>query len=164
MAIIPTVPVNFGPYGNTGSIDTSKFSRTGSPYSNPDSFALMLAQNLNSSFDVLFGDEESKNSAVFGDTNIFGASSSNASSYLGDFGVNYMSDLGGQTSGITGVSPALEMIARSNLIGKNVEAVNPATGKQFSGKVESVDVEGGVLLINVGGTSVPPENLVKVAE
>ena len=164
MAINPSIPVNFGKYGNTGTIDISKFSRTGSPYTNSDSFALMLAQNLNSNFDILFGDEESKNSSIFGNTTAFGASSTNTSSYLGDFGINNTSDLGGLTSSTTGVSPALEMIARSNLIGKTVEAVNPATGKQFSGKVESVGLDGGVLLINVGGITVPPENLIQVTE
>jgi hypothetical protein len=164
MAINPSIPINFGQYGNTGTIDISKFSRTGSPYTNSDSFALMLAQNLNSNFDILFGNEESKNSSVFGNTNAFGASSANTSSYLGDFGINYLSDIGGQTSTTTGLSPALEMIARSNLIGKTVEAINPTTRKHFDGKVESVSVQGGILLINVDGIAVPPENLVQVKE
>lgn len=56
------------------------------------------------------------------------------------------------------------MITRSNLIGKTVEALLPGTKQTFTGKVESVNVNGGTLLINVGGTNVPPENLIKVTE
>jgi hypothetical protein len=158
MTIIPTVPVNFGQYGNTGTIDISKFTRTGSPYTNPDNFALLLAQNM-SAFDILFGDENTSNNSIFGESSNFGSTSSIYQSSA--FGNAFS---GAANMDITGVSPALEMIARSNLIGKTVEAVNPTTGKQFSGKVESVSVEGGILLINVGGTPVPPENLIKVTE
>jgi len=159
MAIIPNVPVNFGRYGNTGTIDTTKYSRTGSPYTNPDTFALMLAQNLTNNIDILFGDETTSNNSIFGSSTNFGSGSSNA--FSSAFGTDFS---GLPTSGITGVSPAMEMITRSNLIGKTVEAINPSTGQKFSGKVESVSVEGGILLINVGGTPVPPENLIKVTE
>lgn len=159
MAIIPNVPVNFGRYGNTGTIDTTKYSRTGSPYTNPDTFALMLAQNLTNNIDILFGDETTSNNSVFGSTTNFGSTASN--SFSSAFGTDFS---GLPTSGTTGVSPAVEMIARSNLIGKTVEAVDPSTGKQFSGKVESVSVQGGILLINVGGVSVPPENLITVTQ
>ncbi len=158
MAIVPTVPVNFGPYGNTGTLDISKFTRTGSPYTNPNNFALLLAQNM-SAFDILFGDETTSNNSIFGEGTNFGSTSSIYGSSA--FGSEFS---GAANLDITGVSPALEMIARSNLIGKTVEAVNPTTGKQFSGKVESVSVEGGILLINVGGIPVPPENLIKVTE
>ncbi|KAF0133323.1 MAG: hypothetical protein FD145_1341 [Candidatus Saganbacteria bacterium] len=162
MAIIPNPAVNFGSYGNTGTIDVSKFSRTGSPYTDPNSFALMLAQNMND-FDILFGDEEKKDSSTFGSSSLFSSSPSSVSPYFGGLtGVDIPSDIGGQNTFFTGVSPAYEMIARSNLIGKTVEAVNPSTGQKFSGKVESVSVDGGILLINVGGTLLPPENLVSV--
>ena len=158
MAISPSIPVNFGPYGNTGTIDITKFTRTGSAYTDPNSFALMLAQNM-SATDILFGDENTSNNSIFGETTNFGSTSSiYASSAFGDV------FSGAASSAITGVSPAVEMIARSNLIGKTVEAIDPSTRQQFSGKVNSVSIEGGILLINVGGIAVPPENLIQVKE
>ena len=122
MIAIPNVPVNFGRYGNTGTIDISKYTRTGSPYTNPNNFSLLLAQNM-SEFDILFGDETSSNNSIFGESTNFGSTSSiyNSSAFGNAFS-------GAAGTDITGVSPALEMIARSNLIGKNVDAIYPATG------------------------------------
>ncbi|MFA4966693.1 MAG: hypothetical protein WC624_00515 [Candidatus Margulisiibacteriota bacterium] len=163
MAINPSIPVNFGKYGNTGTIDITKFSRTGSATTNTDNFALMLAQNMNA-FDILYGDDQSRDDSIFG-SSVFGTAPSSTSSIFGNVtGVNFPSDIGGVSTGYTGVSPAVEMIARSNLIGKTVDAIDPSTRQQFSGKVESVSVQGGILLINVGGISVPPENLLTVSE
>jgi len=58
----------------------------------------------------------------------------------------------------------MELIARSNLIGKTVEAINPLTREKFTGKVDAVLVENGILLIDIGGTKVTPEYLIKVTE
>ncbi len=164
MAIIPSPTVNFGPYGNTGTLDISKFSRTGSAYTNTDTFQVFLQQNMQNDFDILFGDEQTNaNASVLGENSIFNSSpNSNSPFYGGNISnSSYPSDLAGLTNS-SGVSPALEMIARANLIGKNVDAIDPTTRKTFSGKVQSVSVEGGIILINVDGVSVPPENLLKV--
>jgi hypothetical protein len=164
MTSIPSPVVNFGQYGNTGTIDISKFTRTGSANTDPNSFALMLAQNMNP-FDILFGDENSSNSSsILGQQSFFNTFPNTSSSLTGgnSSGINFPSDLGGVATGFNGVSAQYEMIARSNLIGKTVEAVEPGTHKTFTGKVEGVSVAGGILLINVGGTDVPPENLINV--
>lgn len=161
-------PVNFGSRGNIGTIDVSKFSRSGSPYTNPDLFKLMLAQMIGGSasdFDTLFGDNEASDTSLFGGTSFFGQTPSSTSPlFNGINGVSFPSDIGGQNIFNSGVSPAIELIARSNLIGKTVSAVDPATQQTISGKVSGVSVEGGIVLINVGGTKVPPENLVSVVE
>jgi hypothetical protein len=166
MAIIPSPAVNFGPYGNTGTIDPTKYSRTGAANTDPGLFQLMLAQSMNNNaFNILFGnDEDSNNTSIFGSNNTaFGSSSSVfGEDILGNSSASLSSNISNNLSG--GTSPALEMIARSGLIGKTVEAVRPGSKETFKGKVESVSVASGILLINVGGVNVPAENLIKVEE
>ena len=151
--------------GNYGTIDPSQFGRTGSAYTNPDYVNLFYAQTFSNNLDILFGDKETKDSAVFGGSSLFN-SMPNASSPLfgGLGGLNVPSDIGGQSTLTSGVSPYMELIAKSNLIGKTVDAINPVTRQPFSGKVDAVSVENGVLLIDIGGIKVTPEYLVKVQE
>jgi len=145
----------------TGTVDPSQFSQTGSPYTNPDFLRLYIAQIEAQSFDTLFG-EEGMNNSIFGDSNMFGSLPSTTSPLFGGMGEAMLpSDIAGATS-TTGGSQYMELIARSNLVGKTVEAVDPRTGKTISGKVTSVFVENGILLIDIEGTKVPPENLTKV--
>ncbi|MBU0572890.1 MAG: hypothetical protein KKH83_00200 [Candidatus Margulisbacteria bacterium] len=153
------IPVNYGPYnGNIGTIDPSQFSRTGSPYTDSDYFQLYLAQALNtSSFDILFGnDEDSKNS-------IFGTSSDYSSLFGGAGTFNIPTDILGQGTVSSTTSTTLELIDRAALIGKTVTAVDPTTRKEFTGTVNSVSVESGMVLIKVGDIKVPSENLVTIS-
>jgi len=171
MAIKPVPPLTLGQYGNTGIIDTSQFSRTGSPYTDPDLFSIVMQQALNtSSFDILFGDnDDSSSSSAFGGSGVLESIPSNTDPLFGGLsGVNMPSDIAGQSTFYTGVSPQIEMIARSNLIGKTVTAVHPTTKENISGEVVKVSVSNGILLttLNVSGTevAVPPENLVSVSD
>ncbi len=151
---------------NYGTIDPSQFSRTGSAYSNPDFLKLYLAQLDQQTFSTLF-DENGAENSIFGDSsNIFGSTPSSTSSIFGGTGNTALpTDLGGALSATdTGNSQYLELIARSNLIGKTVQALNPSTKQVFTGKVTSVSVDNGILLIEVNGIKVPPENLLKVME
>ena len=149
--------------GNTGTIDISQFDRTGSPYTNPDFLRLLNEQMFVQNFDILFGDEERRDSSIFGGGNVSSIAPSSASPMFGGLtGAQLPSDIGGQSTLFNGVSPQFELIARSNLIGKNVEAINPATKQKFTGEVKSVILERGMLLIDIDGIKVPAENLLKV--
>lgn len=164
MAIVPKPLIDFGAYGNIGSINPTQFSQTGSPFTDPNLFKLYLAQALDTNaFDILFGDEERRDSTIMGGQSIFGSSPTNVSPLFGGIStIDLPSDIGGQNTFFPTVNPSELLIARSNLIGKTVEAVNPSTKQTFSGTVNSVGLENGILLIEVGSTKVPPENLIKV--
>jgi hypothetical protein len=159
--MIPSPQVNFSPSGNTGQINS------GNAYSeNPDLFQVLLQQNMNNAFDILFDtkDDESSSGSIFpsmysdqtAQSQLFG-STADMTSLLSNVG-------GGQSTYFSGTNPAAEMIAKANLIGKTVDAVDPTTNQTFTGQVKSVQVEGGVLLIEVGDKKVPPENLIKISE
>lgn len=120
------------------NISLSQFTQNSALYSNPDLFRLMLAQKIGGSpedFDILFGENKKDEDSLFGSSSIYNP-----------------------------IPNTMEMIARANLIGKKVQAVNPENGEIFDGKVESVSQEAGTLLINVGGINIPPENLVTIKE
>lgn len=112
--------------------------------SNPELFKLYLAASM-TNVDALFGDNDNDNS-------------SDAYSTL--FPTQ-------QTANST-FSPAAtvyeEMITRSNLIGKTVDAFDPESKKIVTGKVSGVTVESGKLLIIVNGKGLSPENLVTIKE
>jgi len=150
---------------NRGTIDPTQFGRTGSAYTNPDFLKLYMAQLDKQAFDTLYGDEGLNNS-IFGDTNsVFNTVPSSTDPLFGGSGgsASLPSDIGGATTSSSG-SQYLELIARSNLVGKMAEAINPSTNKTFSGKINSVSVENGILLIDVGGVKITPEYLVKITQ
>lgn len=164
MENLSNYPINFGQYGNTGTIDTSSFSRTGSAFTDPQLFELTLQQMINKSAQTLLSnnnetDEDDPFAAFSFNTN-------SSSSFLnGIGGVTMPSDLTGGNILSTSQSLTMQMIARSGLIGKSVTATDPENTKQtISGKVEGVSVDKGILLINVGGIEIPPEYLLSVAE
>jgi hypothetical protein len=154
MIAVPSIPLNYS--NNRSSGYAANYAGT-----NADMFQILLQQNMNnmmSSFNPLFNNEEENSSSSF-----FGS----ASNFLPSSNLNNGTDLFGQVTGQssnTTNSPILEMIARSNLIGKTVEAVDPQTGSVITGKVQSVTYEGSLLLFDVGGKLIPPENLRKVSE
>jgi len=161
MAYGQRVPPIYG--GDTGTIDISQFERTGSPYTNPDFLRLLNEQMFIQNFDILFGDEERRDSTIFGGASVMNMVPSSASPMFGGLtGVQMPSDIAGQTTFFSGISPQLELIARSNLIGKTVEAIDPITKQRFTGEVKSIILERGILLIDIDGVKVPPENLLKV--
>lgn len=163
--MIPSPQVSFGKYGNTGMLDPNSFSRTGTVYSgDTDSFQILLQQNINNAFNILFDDNNDNNSdTTF--SSIFPNQTTTSSLFGGSLDTgDITTNISGQSSLFSEVNPALEMIARSNLIGKNVEAFDTATNQTFTGIVKSVQLEGGVLLIEVGDKKVPPEYLIKISE
>lgn len=136
----PILPVDF-----IKSLEPSQFTKNSTLYSNPDLFRLMLAQKIGGSpedFDILFGENKDNDDSLFGISSIHNPITN----------TNFAA------------SPAMEMIAKANLIGKNVQAINPENGETFEGKVGSISSEGGTLLINVGGVNIPPENLVTIKQ
>lgn len=151
---------------NHGTLDPSLFTRTGSAYTDPSFLKLYMAQLDQQSFDTLFGDEGLNNS-IFGSdsSNVFATSPSSTSDLFGGTGsANLPSDIAGGNLSQIGGSQYLEMVAKSNLIGKTVSAVDPATKQQFTGKVESVSLDNGVLLLTVGGKKVPIESILSISQ
>lgn len=150
MGVAPVIPLNYSQtHGSAGSTSLS----------DAQTFQLMLQQNMNkmiSGMDSLFESNSDNNSSS--SDSFFGSSGDFLSSVTGS---TQTSDSGIYGSGAN-TSPILEMIARSNLIGKTVEATDPSTGQTISGKVNSVFYENNILLFDVGGKKIPPENLLKV--
>ncbi len=152
---------------NRGTINPTQYGRTGTAYTDPNTFKLYMAQQNQNNVNILFGDEEQFNNSIFGDTSVFGATPSSTSTLFGGVGsATLPSDLAGlsSTGGIASGSQYFELIAKSYLIGKTVEAVDPNTHKTFTGKVISVHKENEILKINVGGVDVLPENIIKVSQ
>jgi len=150
---------------NGNSVTPLNYSRAQSPagkaaYSDAELFQVMLQQSVNnmiSGASSLMGSDDSGN-----ESSLFGSSGDFVSNYSGSSQISSYGSSGLYGSG-QNTSPILEMIARSNLIGKTVEATDPSTGQTVTGKVNSVFYEGGLLLFDVGGVKIPPENLKKIS-
>jgi len=125
-------------------------------------FQLNLEQAITKSFDNLFNNSSDNSDSSSGSSDLFSgflpSNSTQASS----------NTLGGDYTGLqtstVGSSKALEMISQSNLIGKNVEAIDQSTGQKITGKVNSVSLSNNSIIFDVGGVQVPAEAMVKVAE
>lgn len=149
MSVAPVIPRNYS--NNLSSAGSTSLS-------DAQMFQLMLQQNLNkmiSSTDSMFSSSSDDDNSS---DSFFGGASDYLSSVSGSTQTSSSSIYGSGTNS----SPILEMIARSNLIGKTVEATDPSTGQVISGKVNSVFYENNILLFDVGGKKIPPENLLKV--
>ena len=157
----PPVSAILGQYGNSGTIDVSQFDRTGSAYTNtdPNAFALMLEQAKSTIItNNLFGDEDDAQEAIFGTSSFYPSSQSS-----GLFGnQSYLpAELVGAAGGssVNATSPQyVALIARSNLLGKSVTAYD-SSNNLIEGTVNRVTVDNGNVLIQVGDTYVPAENL-----
>ncbi len=55
-----------------------------------------------------------------------------------------------------------QLVSGSALIGKSVEYIDPETGEPSSGEVNSVKVEDGLAVLNIGGQDVPLANVTEV--
>ena len=91
---------------------------------------------------LLFGDNSTADDYTFGGTDMF----SNYSNSLFGGGSSSISptDFTGTNPFSAAQSPNyLQLIIRSNLIGKTVSAVNPATQRQVSGTAKSVQIDNG---------------------
>lgn len=157
----PPVSAILGQYGNSGTINVSQFDRTGSAHTSadPNVFALMLEQAKSSIItNNLFGDDEDAQEAIFGASSFY--PSTQGSSLFGN--QSYLpSELVGAAGGssVNATSPQyVALIARSNLIGKSVTAYD-SSNNLIEGTVNRVTVENGTVLIQVGDTYVPAENL-----
>lgn len=139
-------------------------SQVSSAYSNPELFQLQLNQAMNSmTANILFGDEDTKNNAVFGDSSALLGSTDLSSIYGSSGSSNSLSDLFGSMGTSTSLN-YIQLIAQAYLVGKNVEAINPETKRSFTGTVNSVSLDRGQVLIDIGGIQVPPEYLLKVTQ
>ncbi len=150
MEILPEA--NYSALFNSQSsgIDPYKIA-SGEQYVDPELFKLYLTTSMTNMDRILTQDNS--------DT-----STDNSTDFpITDFTYNSM-----QQNSPSSVSPSYsiyeQMIAKSNLIGKSVEAKDPETGSILTGKVSGITVESGKLEVLVNGKKIPPENLISVKE
>jgi hypothetical protein len=116
---------------------------------------------------ILFGESDTAFNSVFGsDTTSNGVASGNSSLFGGSSTSSFPSDLSGiagQMTAYSGTPKYLELIARSNLVGKTITYYNPTNTKEtLEGVVQSVAIDNGILQISLGTTTITPEYLKSV--
>ena len=126
-------------------------------------FAVMLinqmtANNVNS---ILFGDNEQGESSDYLGSDIFG-STTNDNDFTNLGITSLSSNILSQSNSLQGGPTQFEMSIYSTLIGKTVTAKNPSTNSEISGKVTGVQNQSGKVILDIGGTMVPVENLTKI--
>jgi len=162
MVVNPVFPVSSGK-SRTNSIPTlpSDFSNNNQLYAllasgNVDpKFAVMLINQItdNNVNSIMFGsDQEQANANVLGN-DLFGAGTD------GD-----LSSTLGISNPISSQPSQFELSVYSTLIGKTVTALNPQTNVELSGKVSSVQLQNGNVMLDVDGTLVPSQNLKKIKQ
>ena len=116
---------------------------------------MLLSQMYNNNVNtILFGNEDTTGSSSTGNIDIFSSQTSASSSNFNALG---------QTANNTGISPQYEMSVYSSLIGKTITATKPlSNGQQITGKVSSVQLQNGQVVLNVEGTLVPTANILKI--
>jgi hypothetical protein len=115
---------------------------------------MLLSQMYNNNVNtILFGSEDTTGSSSSGSIDIFDTQSTASSSNFNSLG---------EAANFTSVSPQYQMSVYSSLIGKTVTATKPLTNEQITGKVTSVQLQNGQVVLNVEGTLVPTGNLLKI--
>ncbi len=119
----------------------------------PKFASMLLSQMYNNNVNsILFGSEDTTGSSSTGNIDIFNATSSPSSNF----------NVLGQTADYSGISPQYQMSVYSSLIGKTITATQPTTNKQITGKVTSVQLQNGQVVLNIGGAMIPTANILKI--
>lgn len=138
---------------SSNSTSTNVFGSQSS-LNNADFTKILLAQMANPDLSSLFGGENNQEtSSLFGGSN----SSFGLQNLLGtnsQAGANPLASF---------VSPQMELSIFSNLIGKNIEALDQLTGSLIKDKVKSVIIQDGKTYLEVGDTLVSPSSIIKVS-
>jgi hypothetical protein len=150
---------------NSTSFDPSQLSSL----DNNQITTLLVNGSLDPKFAVMLMNQMSTNNV---DSILFGNQTGNDQSSNIDFGVSNLTpnNIPGTTnvndtfgaSAFSNVTPQFQLSVYSSLIGKNVTAVDPLSGKQISGKVSGVQLQNGQVILNLSGTLVPTGNVVKI--
>ena len=120
----------------------------------PKFASMLLSQMYNNNVNsILFGSEDTTGASSSGSIDIFGSQSTTSSSTF-----NPLEQAGTNPA----VSPQYQMSVYSSLIGKTVTATKPNSSEQITGKVTSVQLQNGLIVLNVGGIQVPTGNLIKI--
>ncbi len=133
-----------------GTQSSSKTSKT--DLSSTDFLNLYIAQLQSASLDSLFsseGSDSSSSSLGSSSSSFFGSSSSLLSSIANSSGNSLAS------------SPAMQLSIYSNLIGKDISAIDPKTGVTSSGTVNSVVLQNSVAMLDIGSGLVDPSNIIR---
>lgn len=117
----------------------------------------MTSNNVNS---ILFGDNTNDGSSGSDSTDIFGMQGM-VPSNLQAAGASINNDAFG-ASAFGGVTPQFELSVYSTLIGKTVSATDPLGGQQIEGKVSSVTLQNGNVVLDINGRSVPTNNIIRI--
>jgi len=118
----------------------------------------MTTNNINS---ILFSDDNESSSSDFLGADLLGNTSSNNDSLSSTFGMSGTSGTNNIGS-LQGVPMEFQMTVYSTLIGKSVTAVDPSTNTQVTGAVKSVQLQNGQVMIDINGTIIPAQNLLKI--
>ncbi len=130
-------------------IDPYKIAR-GEQQVDPKLFQAYLRASV-ANVDALFGDDKQTD-----DADVFGTAQDAPSQY---------SNIPQAANVFPDSSQVYEqMINKSGLIGKTVDATDPETKQIITGKIAGVTVESGKLQILINGKAIPPENLLSIKE
>ncbi|MCX5749096.1 MAG: hypothetical protein NTZ10_02460 [Candidatus Saganbacteria bacterium] len=125
--------------------------------SSTDFMKILIAQMSSPDLSSLFGSNSNdQSSSIFGSStnSLFGSDTSLLTQALG----------GQSTSGIgLPTIPQMELTVWSNLIGKTVDYLDPATGAAASGAVKSVVLENDATMLDLGDRTIKPSIITKVS-
>lgn len=144
------IPLSAASSNSTG---TSVFGSQSS-LNNADFTKILLAQMANPDLSSLFGGENNQETS-----SLFGGSNSS-------FGIQNLLGTNSQAGAnplASFVSPQMELSIFSNLIGKNIEALDQLTGSSIKDKVKSVIIQDGKTYLEVGDTLVSPSSIIKAS-
>ena len=117
----------------------------------------MADNNLNS---ILFGSQDTSGSGAGFDE--LGASGLVPSNVPTSSSMNGSDVFAASSTGLTGITPQMELSVYSQLIGKTVTAVNPLDQKKITDKVTSVQMQNGQVVLNLNGVLVATANVVSI--
>ncbi len=156
VGIQPTFPSTSGIVEFLGAgVNPTQVGRTGSTSAIPNFEKVLLAQLLSTGstnlFNILLGDDDTKDESVFGGI-LAGVSPMGSSSITNSslFGQSLGSSLlPGSIPGVSGITDtALQLFSAANrMIGKNVSAPHPTTGQTITGNVKSALQDNGRIFL-----------------
>ena len=153
------LPIPLSSSSQNSASSSSKVFGSKTATNNTDFSKILLAQMSNPDLGALFSSNENGTSSSVG--NSFNDLVSNTNAMMGLAGTgsaNASSGLFGQTSNST----ELELTLWGNMIGKNIEALDRSTGETKKGKVNSVMMQDGAVVLDVDGALIAPAAIIKI--
>ena len=127
-------------------------------------FATILLQQMNQNNidSILFGEDINNPESSSAGIDIFGMQGMIPSNLQGTNTVNNTDIFG--ASAFSSISPQFEMSVYSTLIGKTVSATDPLNGQRLEGKVTSVQLQNGQIMVEINDRFIPTNNLTGIEQ